>query len=266
MEDKEQRRQPVKSDSFFRGIEQPSSDQYIIDRVRNTVNRDIAATPPKQQLGQRTLNVTDLQLIRVQNGEGVTRFTLSWKYGTFLGLYTPVFRVYANLGLTFLWQTGDETTDNTSDVFELFKYSDNPPCHVDIYGYDRRRVVFKVQAQQLNGFSSDFETAPTVSGIADPLEGRVKSVSTTYTALPGDRTIIADTTSAGFTITLKNTQTLPEGYTYTIKKSYADVSGNTLTVAGSNSGQTIDGAATSTWTTAGQVRRFRRYGSVWEIV
>lgn len=262
-------KKPPKSESFYAGgavAGAPVGGDIFIARGLNTLSRDVTVLPPKQQLGQRTLNVSGLELVQTENGEGYTAFTLTWDYTQFLNIYSPVFRIYADTGLSYYWRNGSATTDNQGGNFQLYQYADKPPCRIVIPGYDQRRVIFRVQTQQLNGYVSDFDSAPIVAGLAEPLEGRIKYCTAAYTCLPGDRTIIGDATSAGFSVTLLNTAVLPEGFTYTVKKNYADASGNSLTVQGSNTAQTIDGATTNVLTTAGTVRRYRKSGSIWEIV
>ncbi len=86
--------------------------------------------------------------------------------------------------------------------------------------------------------------------------------TTTYTATATDYTILCDTTTAGFTVTLPAAATVP-GQVLNIKKISADV--NTLTIDG-NGAETIDGAATQTtaiqWTTF----RLQSDGASWFLL
>lgn len=102
----------------------------------------------------------------------------------------------------------------------------------------------------------------TSSSVWSVLTGnRPPSLKTaTYTALYGD-CVMADTTSAGFTVTLP-TDTV-EGGDVTVKK--IDVSANNLTVAAAGAG-TIDGASTSVWNSQWMSKTFRRSGINWMVI
>lgn len=72
------------------------------------------------------------------------------------------------------------------------------------------------------------------------LKKRIYEISTAYTVTLEDSTVLADATSAAFTITLPKAYNA-NGYIFTIKK--IDSSANAVTVDGDGA-ETIDGATT----------------------
>ncbi len=90
----------------------------------------------------------------------------------------------------------------------------------------------------------------------------ITSKTTAYTATESDGTILCDTTSAGFTVTLPAASG-KAGMMLYIKKISSD--GNTLTVDG-NASETIDGATTLTTTTQYDGWQIHCDGSNWHIV
>ena len=69
-------------------------------------------------------------------------------------------------------------------------------------------------------------------------ENAVVAVTTAYTPYKNDKTILADASSASFTVTLPGAATVEAGRTYTIKRTNAGA--NTVIVDG-NGSETIDG-------------------------
>lgn len=91
----------------------------------------------------------------------------------------------------------------------------------------------------------------------------VTSVSTTYTATPSDNNILADASSAAFTITLPPVSGLT-GKLYTIKKTDSDFT-KAVTIDG-NGAETIDGATTTTLNTVGETIELICDGTGWQIL
>jgi len=94
----------------------------------------------------------------------------------------------------------------------------------------------------------------------ETLEG--VNVTTTYQMRTTDGVIRADTTSAGFTVTLQPSATV-KGQVVHIKKISTD--GNTLTVDGSGA-ELIDGSATLAWTTARLNHMLYANGTGWDVL
>lgn len=82
-------------------------------------------------------------------------------------------------------------------------------------------------------------------------ESRVLKVAADVTLTAGTDIAICDTTGGNITVTLPPANT-HSGQMYQVKKTAA---GNTLTVAGDGS-DTVDGAASSAWTTLNESRTF----------
>jgi len=90
----------------------------------------------------------------------------------------------------------------------------------------------------------------------------VTTVTTTYAALSGDSVILANATTAAFTVTLP-TAAGATGKAYTVKKT--DGSANAVTLA-TTSAQTIDGGATATLNYPYTSLTVISDGSNWEVI
>ena len=115
------------------------------------------------------------------------------------------------------------------------------------------------EAQYRLGIAQVLRRMATLLGVATV---NAVSVSTAYQMTIGDGVIRANTTSAGFTVTLQPSATV-KGQVVHIKKTSTD--GNTLTVDGSGA-ELIDGSATLAWATARLNHTFYANGTGWDVL
>ena len=94
-------------------------------------------------------------------------------------------------------------------------------------------------------------------------DAAIREETTGYTAVDTDHTILADATSAAFTVTLPAVAAIPTGRIYNIKK--LDSTGNNVTVD-ANAAELIDGATTAVIAAQFNSLTVQSDGTEWHII
>jgi hypothetical protein len=108
----------------------------------------------------------------------------------------------------------------------------------------------------MNGIEADLDRA---------LLNKYATKTANYTVAAGDSVIYADSTSAGFTVTLPDPTTVAANSTYVVKNIAAGTSNNKVTIASAGTSKKIDNQ-TSVYLYAGSAMDFASDGTMWRIV
>lgn len=132
---------------------------------------------------------------------------------------------------------------------------------VPILGYSTEEERAEATASRVRELSDATTVLGTNAVFNDEFVLLAKATAIAYTAAD-EPVILVDTSGGGVTITLPPAAGV-SGRTYIIKKTTTD--GNTVTIDG-NGAETIDGAATATFTTSRGVREVYSDGTAWHIL
>ena len=202
---------------------------FIIDRLFNLNKSAEGPTlPPAVTLNQRVQASSGLRVVKEENFEGMTVLTVAWDQFSGLAPYQPSYRVRV-----------------TGSIMDTYYSVTGSPARVTIPNQGRdRQVTISLETRLSNGLVASPAYWPQIAYTISPPESYTRAISAAYSCTTTDRVILADITNP-YTLTLCSIDELSPGFEYTV---IVTAGAGPLTIAGSNTAQTVNGAASQTTT------------------
>lgn len=219
---------------------------YVLGRLQNIQQTAEGSNlPPIVRSGIRVIPPSGFSVVSRQDYEGATVVTLSWLTVPEMQPYNPSYRIRV-LGVQ-----GDLYATVTASPATL---------SIPVQSLASTTITFKLETRLSNGLVSLDDTCPTVAIQISPIWNYTRAITGPYAAGITDRIIYADVSVANYQLTLPDIKTLPVGWIMYI---FVTNGALTLTVAGFNAVQTIDGGASVAMTIANPCKMLLCDGSIW---